>query len=137
MATRKSAAASPPRETIAASEAASAAQHDGVQMTDPFAPDRVPPGIPVVYADQVSDVVYGIHTSKIVFSMENGSGPARPVAVMVIPTASLLAATTGILQTLSSPGMVEETDRRLSEIVQGMRSLGKATAPLRRGPPKR
>ena len=50
---------------------------------------RIPTNVPSVYADQIMDVVYGIHTTKLIFGIENGSA-VQPVGIAVIPTAALL-----------------------------------------------
>lgn len=90
--------------------------------------DRVPGNVPMVYADQVIDVVYGVHTSKVVFGVENGAGGLRPVGVAVIPTASLLIVAANVVRDLTAPGIVEETAQRLGGVVTMMRELASPLA---------
>lgn len=76
-----------------------------------------------MYADQVIDVIYGVHTSKVVFGVENGSGGLRPVGIAAIPTAALLVVAGNIVRDLTSPGIVEETAQRLSGVLTMMREM--------------
>jgi len=85
--------------------------------------DRVPVNVPMVYADQVIDVVYGVHTSKVVFGIENGTGALRAVGVAVIPTASLLIVAANIVRDLTAPSIVEETAHRLGGVLNMMREM--------------
>ncbi len=85
--------------------------------------DRVPAGVPIVYADLVIDVIYGVHTSKVVFGVETGSGGLRPVGIVAIPTAALLVVAGNIVRDLTSAGIVEETAQRLSGVVTMMREM--------------
>ena len=96
--------------------------------------DRVPAGVPIVYADLVIDVIYGVHTSKVVFGVENGSGGLRPVGVAAIPTAALLVVAGNIVRDLTSPGIVEETAQRLGGVVAMMREM--APPAVEAGPTK-
>ena len=73
---------------------------------DGMTPDRMPVDVPVLYADQITDIIYGIHTSKLVLGLENGRGPSRPVAMVIIPTAALVVAAGGFLDTMGSAGMI-------------------------------
>lgn len=83
--------------------------------------DRIPTNVPTVYADQLMDIVYGVHTSKLVFGIENGLG-IRPVGVVVIPTASLFASVLAINKNLSSPGMAAEMSKRFAGVLSMMQS---------------
>lgn len=85
--------------------------------------DRVPANVPMVYADQVIDVVYGVHTSKVVFGVENGAGGLRAVGIAVIPTASLLIVAANIVRDLTAPSIVEETTHRLGGVLTMMHEL--------------
>ena len=69
------------------------------------------------------DVIYGVHTSKVVFGVENGSGGLRPVWIAAIPTAALLVVAGNIVRDLTSVGIVEETAQRLSGVVTMMREM--------------
>jgi hypothetical protein len=86
------------------------------------AQERLPSGFPILYADQVIDVIYGIHTSKIVLGVETGNG-LRPVGVASLPTAALLAVADGIVRDLTSPAIVEETRQRLGQYLKLMGGL--------------
>lgn len=68
------------------------------------------------------DVVYGIHTTKLVFSQEIGGGlnNLRPVGVVTIPTVALLLAAKTITQDLTSREMAEDTAQRYAQILQMM-----------------
>ena len=90
--------------------------------------DRVPANVPMVYADQVIDVVYGVHTSKVVFGVENGTGTLRAVGVAVVPTASLLVAAANIVRDLTAPSTVEETAHRLGGVLTMMRKMASSPA---------
>lgn len=91
------------------------------------ATDRLPSDLPVLYADQIMDVIYGVHTSKVVFGLEAGTAPTRAVTVVAIPTAALLNAATNIVRFLSAPEIVDETAARLGGVLTMMRD---AAAPL-------
>lgn len=84
--------------------------------------ERLPLGLPILYADQVIDVIYGIHTSKIVLGVETGNG-LRPVGVASLPTAALLGVASNIIRDLTSPALVEETRQRLGEYLSIMGSM--------------
>ncbi|WP_301506559.1 hypothetical protein [Variovorax sp. CAN15] len=77
----------------------------------------------MIYADQAMDIVYGLHTSKVVLGEETGSGvrDIRPVGVVVIPTATLLGMALGVVRDLSSAGMLKETAERYAGILTFMR----------------
>lgn len=84
--------------------------------------DRIPADQPRIYADQAMDVVYGLHTTKIVLGEETGGGNTRAVATVVIPTATLLLLAKGIVSDLTSAGMVKETAERFAEILSAMQN---------------
>ena len=90
--------------------------------------DRVPGHLPVQYADQVIDVIYGVHTTKVVLGIETGGGGLRTVGVIAIPTASLLVLAANIVRDLTAPGIVEETAQRLGSVVTMMRDMASAAA---------
>jgi hypothetical protein len=107
--------AAKPRTRVGPSHAA-----QGESTTQTIAAtDRVPAGVPVVYADQIMDVIYGIHTSKLVFGIESGNG-IRPVGVAIVPTAALMLSALTIIENLSSPAIIEETGTRFASILQMM-----------------
>lgn len=81
---------------------------------------RIPTNVPSIYADLITDVVYGIHTTKLVFGIENGSA-IQAVGVAVLPTAALLASVLAIKENLTEPAMVEEMTSRLSGVLRLMR----------------
>lgn len=81
-----------------------------------------------MYADQIVDVVYGVHTSKLVFGVETGSGQLRSVGAVAIPTAALLNAASNIVQFLTSPAVVDETTQRMTSVLSMMRSTSGAPA---------
>jgi hypothetical protein len=54
-------------------------------------------GMPLLYADTIVDIQFGVFTSKIVFGVEGPNQPPLRVGVVVIPTAPLLAAARNIL----------------------------------------
>ena len=85
--------------------------------------ERVPSNLPILYADQILDVVYGVHTSKIVLAVETGGGGLRAVGIACIPTASLLVVAANIVRDLTAPGLVQETAERLGGVVKMMREL--------------
>ena len=85
----------------------------------------MPTDVPVIYADQISDIIFGIHTSKLVLSLENGRGPVRPVAMVIVPTAALVVSAGNFLETMASDGMVAETSQRFAGIVDTLRKLNK------------
>lgn len=89
--------------------------------------DRIPAGIPSFYADQIVDIVYGIHTSKLIFGFE-GDTELRPVGMVIIPTAALLFAAAKVRENLSAPGMIEETGSRYAAVLQTMRGVSSAAA---------
>ena len=66
------------------------------------------------------DVVYGLHTTKLVFGIENGSG-VQPVGVAILPTATLLLSVLAIRDNLTSPNMVEEMSGRFAGVIKMMR----------------
>ena len=109
---------------------------DVLPVIDPLSPDRLPAGVPVLYADQVIDVIYGIHTSKIVLGLENGRGVPRPNQVVILPTAALLVAASAVLQSMGAPALAEETSQRLAQFVQMMRAAGDLTASRAKRPSK-
>lgn len=76
-----------------------------------------------IYADQVGNVLFGLHTSRIVFANEAGTPNLEPVAEVVLPTAALLSAALNIVQQLSEPAMIEETAKRFSDQLRLMRSI--------------
>lgn len=88
--------------------------------------DRIPAGIPSFYADQIVDIVYGIHTSKLIFGFEGGA-ELHPVGMVIIPTSALLFAAAKVLENLSAPGMIEETSSRHATILRAMRGVSSAT----------
>lgn len=90
--------------------------------------DRLPAHVPLMYADQIVDVVYGVHTSKLVFGVETGSGQLRSVGAVAIPTAALLNAASNIVQFLTSPAVVDETTQRMTSVLSMMRSTSGAPA---------
>ena len=85
-------------------------------------PIRIPSDVPFIYADQVMDVVYGMHTTKLVLSQETGAGlkNLRPTGVVTIPTATLLLAAQAIVRDLTSREMVQETAERFASVLQLM-----------------
>ena len=85
-------------------------------------PARIPAGLPKIYADLASDVVYGLHTTKIVLAEETGSNKVRPVAVVTIPTATLLLLAKAVVTDLTSPGMVKETVERYAGVLEVMQN---------------
>ena len=90
--------------------------------------ERVPAKLPILYADQILDVVYGVHTSKIVLGVETGGGGLRAVGIACIPTASLLVVAANIVRDLTAPGLVQETADRLGGVVKMMRELATPAA---------
>lgn len=86
---------------------------------------RIPTNVPSVYADQIMDVVYGIHTTKLIFGIENGSA-VQPVGIAVIPTAALLLSVLTIKENLTAPRMVEEMASRFSGVLRLMRDQPKS-----------
>jgi hypothetical protein len=99
--------------------------------------ERVPSNVPLVYADQVSDVLYGVHTSKVIFGLETAANVYRPQVVVTIPTASLLAAALSIVRDLSKEAVINETLERVGSMVSLMRggaedAKGKPAATKRR-----
>lgn len=58
----------------------------------------IPPGGPLIYADSVANVIYGVATTKIVFGIEVGPNRGRSVATVVMPTEALIVAATTILK---------------------------------------
>lgn len=101
--------------------------------------ERLPLGLPILYADQVIDVIYGIHTSKIVLGVETGNG-LRPVGVASLPTAALLGVASTVIRDLTSPALVDETRQRLGEYLSFMggmaSSLGTTQPGARSADPK-
>ncbi|CAN5744207.1 hypothetical protein BH11PSE13_BH11PSE13_05020 [soil metagenome] len=91
-------------------------------------PERLPTNVPSGYADQAIDVVYGIHTSKIVFGVETGNGHLRPVQIVVLPTSALLLLAGNVLRDLTSAPMVNETEQRLGSLISTMRQMAPAPA---------
>lgn len=91
-----------------------------IDISDQPVRSRIPTNVPSIYADQIVDVVYGAHTTKLVFGIENGSG-VQAVGVAVIPTGALLASVLAIKENLTAPGMVEEMTSRLSGVLRMMR----------------
>ena len=92
------------------------------------ATDRLPAHVPLMYADQVVDIVYGVHTSKLVFGVETGSGQLRSVGAIAIPTSALLNAAHNIVQFLTSPAVVAETTDRMTGVLSMMRRSPEAPA---------
>jgi len=90
-----------------------------VAKGEPKAP-RVSPSVPTIYADNIIDIVYGIHTSKVVLGVELGNGNFQAIGVVVVPTAALFAAGKSVVQDLSSPAMVKETAERMKGILAMM-----------------
>jgi hypothetical protein len=84
---------------------------------------RVPTDVPHIYADMASDVVYGIHTTKVILAEEvsDGAGGKHPVAVVVMPTATLLALARGLVMDLTRPEAIEETAQRFGSILGYMK----------------
>src|SRR5690349_16924026 len=75
--------------------------------------ERFPAGIPSVYADLVGDVLYGINTSKLVFSVETGvNTDARPQLIVTLPTPALVHLALNVLRDLSSQQAVGEARER-------------------------
>jgi len=66
--------------------------------------------------------VYGLHTTKIVLAEETGSNKVRPVAVVTIPTATLLLLAKAVVTDLTSPGMVKETVERYAGVLEVMQN---------------
>lgn len=95
-------------------------------------PERLPNGVPNTYADLVLDVIYGIHTSKIVFGQETGRELAhrRPVSVVAIPTSALVFMATKVISDLAMPAMVDETREKLLNHIQVLEGLRDSIAPL-------
>lgn len=87
--------------------------------------ERVPATTPLVYADQVSDVVYGVHTSKLVLSIETGSGSVRPQAIVTLPTSALLFFARSVVRDLSAPAIIDETLERFGTVIDMMRASAK------------
>lgn len=83
------------------------------QTSTPARVKRIPTNVPSVYADRIEDVVYGIHTTKLVLGVENGSH-IESVGVVIIPTMALLQAAAEIQANLTSPPMIEEMGGRYS-----------------------
>ena len=118
------------RRKVATGEDAAADQptvQPSRQPVDGMTPDRMPANAPVLYADQITDIIYGIHTSKLVLSLENGSGAPRPVATVVIPTAALVVAAGSFLDTMGSEGMISEMTDRLGGVVEMLNRLRAVT----------
>jgi len=90
---------------------------------------RIPEHLPILYADQVMDVIYGVHTSKVVLGVESGNGGVRAVGVAAIPTSALLIVASNIVRDLTSPPIVEETIQRLDAMVNLMRSTAPPASP--------
>jgi hypothetical protein len=117
-----SAAGTPVVAPVQTSETAQAMGHE-----------RLPAEVPLAYGDQLIDVIYGVHTSKLVFGVENGAGTLRPVQVVVLPTAALLIMASSIVRDLTSSAIVEETVHRLGGVVDMMRALGAPPVPASTG----
>ena len=115
----KTKARAPARRKATSGDDASASS----TQVDGLAPDRTPADVPILYADMLQDVIYGVHTSKLVFSLENGRGKPRPVAVVVLPTAALVFASKSVSDVMSDPGMLSETQARFDGVIDLMRSL--------------
>lgn len=113
--TAKSAKASKPASKRApqppVSDASEAKQIEEV-LLDQVSPERIPSDVPHIYADIVTDVQYGINTTKVVFAIETGRNHQRNVGVLTIPTTALLVAAGNILSALTSQGVIEETAER-------------------------
>lgn len=102
--------------------------------TEQQAPRRVrlPDGVPSVYADQVMDVIYGFHTTKLVFGVEQGLDQGavatyeniRPVGVVVMPTPMLLGAAMRLLEQITAPALVQQTSERYRSVVETMEAIG-------------
>lgn len=84
---------------------------------------RVPLNVPTIYADSVIDIVYGIHTSKVVLGVEDGSNSLKPAGVVIIPTAALLGMSSAVISNLTSPETIKETAERMTNILNMMRGL--------------
>jgi hypothetical protein len=109
----------------------------GVPLQIP-ARERVPSNVQLIYADQVADVLYGVHTSKMIFALETGAATYRPQVVVAMPTGSLLAAALAIVRDLSKEAVINETLERVGIMVSLMRegaedAKGKPDATKRRG----
>lgn len=87
---------------------------------------RIPPGVPVLVADVVLDVVYAPFTCKVVFGLEIGPQNYQPTAVVQIATPHLLHAARLMLETAASPAHVAHArvqfDRALAEMAGGTAS---------------
>jgi hypothetical protein len=89
-------------------------------------PMERPVKVPTVYADMVEDVIYGVHTTKVLFGEEVGQSPQlRSVAMVIIPTESLVAACMKILQNMSESNIVEHIDGRYREFAKQLKALQK------------
>jgi hypothetical protein len=88
------------------------------------AKDRLPSGIPNVYADGVSDVIYGINTCKLVFSVETGlETPMRPQITVTIPTPALVSMALTALRDLASEPSIAETRTRQASYLALLRAI--------------
>lgn len=100
--------------------AAKAIQPESTEQSVRAVLPRIPSNVPSIYADQIVDVVYGAHTTKLVLGVENGAG-IQAVGVVVLPTAALLASVVTMKDNLTSSGMVEELSSRYASFLIRMR----------------
>ncbi|MDO9015258.1 MAG: hypothetical protein Q7U84_10880 [Polynucleobacter sp.] len=85
--------------------------------------DRLPANVQIYYADQLIDALYGVHTCKLVFGVDTGSGHVRPTGTLVIPTSALLVMVSSILSDLTAQDIINEAEGRYAGLIQRMREL--------------
>jgi hypothetical protein len=87
--------------------------------------DRIP-DVPLIYADAVLDVVFGIYTTKVIIGVETG-GSAKATNVLTIPTEALAAASMKILENLASPGVHQQIVARHAAFAETLQGLSVGT----------
>jgi len=82
---------------------------------------RLDEATPLIYADKVVDIIYGISTSKIIFGIETGGGEDQQVQAVTIPTSALLVLAQSALVDLGAEPFVGEMEDRLGAILNSLR----------------
>lgn len=87
-------------------------------------------GVPLLYADTVVDIQYGVFTTKVIFGIEGPNQPTVRVGALVIPTAPLLNAARHILTETGG----EDFQAFYRDRIEAALSLMKEPLPTKREP---
>ncbi|MCD6674884.1 MAG: DUF5308 domain-containing protein [Burkholderiaceae bacterium] len=78
-------------------------------------------GLPLLYADTIIDIQFGVFTTKLIFGIENPNQPPVQAGVVVVPTGPLVAAARRIVDETGKKGFQAFFKQRTEAAMQLMK----------------